>query len=139
MPLFKFKRGSKKAPMKSSSMGNLYKDYGDNREGVTTIDKRSSWENVVDHNTAAKDSLAELHTKIEQQAAQLEELNRKLEKQDASLREHQLEKNLLLLKQEVLIDMVAYKTAENQSLANNNAKLKAYVDKKLQRLKRDVA
>ena len=30
MPLFKFKKSGKKSQLKSSSMGNLYKDYGGN-------------------------------------------------------------------------------------------------------------
>ena len=149
MPLFKFKKSTKKVPMKSSSMGNLYKDYGDNREFMTAadsaVDKRSSWENcvVADHHhdvatvaaAADKRLVADLQAQVEAQAAQLEALKKKVEKQEVLLRESQQEKNLLLLKTEVLIDMVSYKTAENQSLAMNNAKLKAYVEKKLHKLK----
>ena len=48
MPLFKFKKSqSKKVPLKSSSMGNLYKDYGGGEAIDDQKDKRSSWENEV--------------------------------------------------------------------------------------------
>jgi len=134
MPLFKFKKNSsKKVPLKSSSMGSLYKDYGG--EAVeSNPDKRSSWDNVASNRKDDQTKVADLHAKIEDQAAQLNELKQRLEKQDEMLRDQGEERNLLLLKTEVLIDMLAYKTAENQALARNNTKLKGFLEKRLQSL-----
>ena len=87
---------------------------------------------MVDQKVVEPAAVAELHAKIEDQATQLDQLKERLEKQDECIRDQKEERNLLLLKTEVLIDMLAYKTAENQALARNNSKLKAFLEKRLQ-------
>ena len=80
-----------------------------------------------------------LHAKVEEQAVQIEELRLKVQEKDGLLQEQAQEKNLLQLKIEVLIDMLAYKTAENTSLCSDNTKMRTYLDKRLEMLKCDIS
>ncbi|TRY69100.1 hypothetical protein TCAL_01434 [Tigriopus californicus] len=98
MPFFKFNRQRKLSQKsKSSSMGSIYKDYGQEHPSNS-----STWDPIDPGRTSYRERKISEDVESNREIRNLQEQNLKLQE----------EKNVLQLKVEILLDMLAQKTAE---------------------------